>query len=174
MFFCYALPAPPAETKQKEQQIAEDWTEEAGDTRWYLFDLATEKIAEDPAEIIEFVRCTPDTPRRQTIEKKTLSEIRAKVDKHIKNGYRLFGHVWWGSRDELSRRQGLYRALRKDRRGTAAINGRCHRPAERPCPASTSSRNRSFCGVQRWPAARRRTRRGSRWVPADGLVGLRS
>ena len=87
VFFCYALPAPPAETKQKEQQTAEDWTEEAGDTRWYLFDLATEKIAEEPAEIIEFIRCTPETPRRQTIEKKTLSEIRAKVDKHIKNTY---------------------------------------------------------------------------------------
>jgi superfamily II DNA/RNA helicase len=87
VFFCYALPAPPAETKQKEHQTAEDWTEEAGDTRWYLFDLATEKIAEEPAEIIEFIRCTPETPRRQTIEKKTLSEIRAKVDKHIKNTY---------------------------------------------------------------------------------------
>jgi superfamily II DNA/RNA helicase len=87
VFFCYALPAPPATTKQKENQTAEDWTEEAGQTGWYLFDLATEKIVEEPAEIIQFIRSTPETPRRQTIEKKTLSEIRAKVDKHIKNTY---------------------------------------------------------------------------------------
>jgi hypothetical protein len=87
VFFCYALPAPPAATKQKEDQTAEDWTEEAGQTGWYLFDLATEKIVEEPAEIIQFIRSTPETPRRQTIEKNTLSEIRAKVDKHIKNSY---------------------------------------------------------------------------------------
>lgn len=87
VFFCYALPAPPAESKDKDKQTAEEWTEEAGHTRWYLYDLATEKIVEEPAEIIELIRCRPETPRRQVIEKQTLSEIRAKVDKHIKNTY---------------------------------------------------------------------------------------
>jgi hypothetical protein len=87
VFFCYALPAPPADTKEKQHQIAEDWTEEAGGTGWYLFDLAGEKIIEEPAEILEFIRSVPETPRRQTIEKRTLSEIRVRVDKHIKNSY---------------------------------------------------------------------------------------
>ncbi len=87
VFFCYALPAPPADAKQKENQTADEWTEEAGDTRWYVFDLATEKIADDPGEIIELIRCTPETPRSQVIEKKTLTEIRVKVDKYIKNSY---------------------------------------------------------------------------------------
>jgi superfamily II DNA/RNA helicase len=87
VFFCYALPAPPAATKQRENQTAEDWTEEAGQTGWYLFDLAAEKILEEPAEIIHFIRSTPETPRRQTVEKNTLKEIRGKVDKHIKNSY---------------------------------------------------------------------------------------
>jgi superfamily II DNA/RNA helicase len=86
VFFCYALPAPAAESKDKEKQ-PEEWTEEAGHTRWYLYDLASEKIIEEPAEIIELIRCRPETPRRQAIEKQTLSEIRAKVDKHIKNTY---------------------------------------------------------------------------------------
>ena len=87
VFFCYALPAAPAETKQKERQTAEEWTEEAGDARWYLYDLTTEAIIEEAAEILEFIRCVPETPRRQTLEKKTLSEVRAKVEKHIKNTY---------------------------------------------------------------------------------------
>jgi hypothetical protein len=38
VFFCYALPAPPAQVKGKELQSAEEWTEEAGHTRSYLSD----------------------------------------------------------------------------------------------------------------------------------------
>jgi superfamily II DNA/RNA helicase len=87
VFFCYALPAPPAAIKQKDGQTAEDWTEEAGQTGWYLFDLANEKIVQEPAEIIQFIRSTPETPRRQALEQTTLSEIRVKVEKHIKNTY---------------------------------------------------------------------------------------
>lgn len=87
VFFCYALPAPPAESKDKEKQTADEWTEEAGHTRWYFYDLSSEKIIEEPAEIIDSVRCRPDTRRRQDLGKETLSEIRAKLDKHIKNTY---------------------------------------------------------------------------------------
>ena len=87
VFFCYSLPAPPAESKDKEKQTAEDWTDEAGRTGWYLYDLATDKITDEPSGIIAFIRSQPDTPRRQTLEKQTLSEIRAKVDKHIRNTY---------------------------------------------------------------------------------------
>jgi superfamily II DNA/RNA helicase len=87
VFFCYALPAPPAETKDKEKPTAEDWTEEAGQTRWYLYDLAKDKPTEDPAEILELIRCTPETPRRQVIEKQAVAEIRVKLEKYIKNTY---------------------------------------------------------------------------------------
>jgi len=84
VFFCFAMPAPVGKTKPDENGT---WTEEAGDTKWYLFDLATEKIADDPAEIVKLIRSTPDTPRKQDIPKQTLSEIRGKVEKHIKNTY---------------------------------------------------------------------------------------
>jgi hypothetical protein len=87
VFFCYALPAPPAETKEKDTQTAEEWTDEAGHTRWYLYDLATEKITDEPGEIIGLIRSKPATPRHHVIEEQTLSEIRARVEKQIKNSY---------------------------------------------------------------------------------------
>ena len=84
VFFCFAMPAPVGKTRADGNGT---WTEEAGDTKWYLFDLATEKIADDPAEIVKLIRSTPETPRKQDIPKQTLSDIRAKVEKHIKNTY---------------------------------------------------------------------------------------
>jgi len=79
VFFCYALPA-----LDKE---AGEFTEEAGTTRWYLCDLDRDAVLEEPAEIIGSIRSKPDTPRKCTTEEKTLVEIRAKVEKHIKNTY---------------------------------------------------------------------------------------
>jgi phosphatidylserine/phosphatidylglycerophosphate/cardiolipin synthase-like enzyme len=83
-FFCYAMPAPPGPAQGGEQG---EWTEEGGDTKWYLFDLASEKIAAAPTEIVKLIRSTPETPRKHDIANKTLSEIRLKVEKHIKNTY---------------------------------------------------------------------------------------
>jgi len=87
VFFCYALPAPTAQDRDGESQDAQKWTEAAGFTKWYLFDLATEKIIEEPSEIIGLIRSKPDTPRHRAIEDKTLSDIRAQIDKHVKNTY---------------------------------------------------------------------------------------
>jgi hypothetical protein len=84
VFFCYAMPAPPGPARNGEQG---EWTEEAGDTKWYLFDLADEKIADGPTEIVRLIRSGPNTPRKHDIPNQTLSEIRAKVEKHIKNTY---------------------------------------------------------------------------------------
>ncbi len=79
VFFCYALPA-----LDKE---AGEFTEEAGTTRWYLCDLDRDAILEEPGEIVASIRSKPDTPRRCTTEEKTLVDLRAKVEKHIKNTY---------------------------------------------------------------------------------------
>jgi superfamily II DNA/RNA helicase len=87
VFFCYALPAPPSLVKGKNEQFAEEWTEEAGHTRWYLSDLEGGSIVEEPSQIIDFVRCLPDTPRQAMVERKTLSEVRTRVERHIKNTY---------------------------------------------------------------------------------------
>ena len=79
VFFCYALPA--------LDKGAGEFTEEAGTTRWYLYDLDRGAILEEPGEIIASIRSKPETPRTCTTEEKTLVELRAKVEKHIKNSY---------------------------------------------------------------------------------------
>lgn len=79
VFFCYALPG-----LDKEQG---EFTEEAGITRWYLYDLDREAILEEPGEIVASIRSKPDTPRKCTTEQKALVELRAKLEKHIKNSY---------------------------------------------------------------------------------------
>lgn len=87
VFFCYALPARPTHIQDMDTGDLSLWTEETGDTKWYLFDLATEKIADDPGDIVDLIRSEPDTPRHCAIEQATLSQIRAKIEKHIKNTY---------------------------------------------------------------------------------------
>jgi len=79
VFFCYALPA-----LDKEKN---EFTEEAGTTRWYLYDLDREAILEEPGEIVESIRSKPGTPRRCTTEDQTLLDVRKKIEKHIKNTY---------------------------------------------------------------------------------------
>ena len=79
VFFCYALPA-----LDKEKN---EFTEEAGTTRWYLYDLDRETILEEPGEIVASIRSKPATPRRCTTEETTLLNIRKRIEKHIKNSY---------------------------------------------------------------------------------------
>lgn len=79
VFFCYLLPAKDVST--------DDWLEDAGFTKWYLFDIESNKIIDDPTEIIEHIRCNIDTPKKQIISKESLKEIRQKIDMHIKNTY---------------------------------------------------------------------------------------
>ena len=79
VFFCYALPA--LDTEKNE------FTDEAGTTRWYLYDLDREAILEEPGEIVASIRSTPETPRRCTTEEMTLLDIRKRIERHIKNSY---------------------------------------------------------------------------------------
>ena len=78
VFFCYALPA------LDKQKNPPEFTEEAGTTRWYLYDLDRDAILEEPGEIVTSIRSRPETPRQCTIEERTLIELRGKIEKHIK------------------------------------------------------------------------------------------
>ena len=79
VFFCYALPA-----LDKEKN---DFTEEAGTTRWYLYDLDRDTILEEPGEIVASIRSKPETLRHCTTEEMTLLDIRKRIEKHVKNSY---------------------------------------------------------------------------------------
>ena len=87
LFFCYALPAPGVEAHEGLVADPNIWSEAMGHTTWYLYDLASEKIAEEPTEIIKVIRAKPETPRRHVLPDKTLSEIRVKIERHITNTY---------------------------------------------------------------------------------------
>ena len=79
VFFCYRLPARDATTSE--------WADEAGFTRWYLYDLTSGEIEEDATRIFPLVQSEPDTPRQTAAAKATLTEIRRKMDDHVKNTY---------------------------------------------------------------------------------------
>lgn len=83
VFFCYRVPRPDHSTVAEDGQLP--WTESAGETRWLLYDLQRGSIVEEPTEIIDLIRSLPETPRQCEIEQPTLAEIRAKVDRHLKN-----------------------------------------------------------------------------------------
>lgn len=85
VFFCYRLPKPDYAVAAFDGNLP--WTEEAGETKWYLYDLDNGAILDEPAQIVDLIRSKPDTPRVCEIEQKTLSEIRGKIERHIKNTY---------------------------------------------------------------------------------------
>ncbi len=79
VFLCYSLPGRDAETGE--------WTREAGHCRWYLYDCKSEKIEEDPNEMIGLIRSVIRTARKVSMPRKSLRDIREKIDKHIKHTY---------------------------------------------------------------------------------------
>ena len=85
VFFCYSRPAYDREASERDGQ--DIWSAEAGDVKWYLFDLEGDAILEDASRIIEFVRCDPKTSRRVQIDQDKLSEVRKSVEKHISKTY---------------------------------------------------------------------------------------
>ena len=71
----------------KSDKDENEWTFEAGITKWYLYDVESGDIIEEPTSINDIIRSTPDTPRELNIARESLIEIRKSMDKHIKNTY---------------------------------------------------------------------------------------
>jgi hypothetical protein len=82
VFFCYALPAP---TVKQDGKI--EWAADSGYTQWYLYNLENGNIISEPADIIDLIRSMPETPRYRSIPNETLTDIRLKVEKEIKDSY---------------------------------------------------------------------------------------
>jgi superfamily II DNA or RNA helicase len=87
VFFCYALPAPPATARGGEDIEAAAWTEEAGVARWYLYEIEGKEITSEPSEMVEWIRAAPDTPRKVTGEPTPLANVRKQVEKVIRDTY---------------------------------------------------------------------------------------
>ena len=79
VFFCYARPGRDVGTGE--------WTEEAGDVKWYLYRLKSGEILEDSNAMFKAIQCEPDTPRICKQEQQALVEIRKKLDKHLNKTY---------------------------------------------------------------------------------------
>lgn len=79
VFFCYALPA-----LDKEKN---EFTEEAGSTRWYLYDPDREALLDEPGEIVANIRSKPGTARRCRTSETELLALRKQIERHIKNSY---------------------------------------------------------------------------------------
>jgi superfamily II DNA or RNA helicase len=85
VFFCYALPSPPP-TDKLLVDASQEWSL-TGHTRWYMLDLANNRVLEDASEIVGFIRADPTTSRRTTLGGQELSDTRTRVERHIKNTY---------------------------------------------------------------------------------------
>jgi hypothetical protein len=79
VFFCFNLPALDTETNE--------FSDEAGTTKWYLYDLAKESILDEPREIFDCIKSNPKTPRKRFMDDNALIDIREKILMHIKNTY---------------------------------------------------------------------------------------
>jgi hypothetical protein len=79
MFFCYALPG--------FDTVTQNYTDEAGTIRWYLYDIDTQTILEDASAIAEHIRSTRDTVRVFTVSEDEVIDIRKKILTHIRNSY---------------------------------------------------------------------------------------
>lgn len=87
VFFCYTLPVMRAGLEPDEQQGEAAWSTDVGRTAWYLYDLHTEKIEEEPGVIVNLIRSEKGTARQRAVADETLADVRTKVEKHIKNSY---------------------------------------------------------------------------------------
>jgi superfamily II DNA or RNA helicase len=85
VFFCYTLPAADRSTIQPSGEI--EWTEAAGLTAWYLYDVESGSILQEGPDIANHIRSQPDTPRHCELDQPLLVEIRKKIEKHIKDTY---------------------------------------------------------------------------------------
>jgi superfamily II DNA or RNA helicase len=79
-FFCYRLPALDTELDR--------FTLEAGVTRWLFSPLNGEaQVVDNTAEIADYVRSTPSTPRKTANSRSDLLAARSAIAKHLRNGY---------------------------------------------------------------------------------------
>ena len=86
VFFCYRIPRPDSNLIDNETGQPR-WSDRAGLTVWMCIDLESGRITTEPGAIAKLIRSLPDTPRKSTVSRKTLSELRKKADERIITDY---------------------------------------------------------------------------------------
>lgn len=78
VFFCYQIPAADRNG---------DWGLEAGAAQWFLYEIESRKVIEDPDQINKVIKSEPETARRCATSQETLVEARKEVEKFINKNY---------------------------------------------------------------------------------------
>jgi hypothetical protein len=86
VFFCYRIPRPDSNLIDNETGQPR-WSDRAGLTVWMCIDLESGRITTEPGAIAKLIRSLPDTPRKCSVSRKTLSELRKKADERIITDY---------------------------------------------------------------------------------------
>ena len=79
LFFCYTCSVKDSKGDRGLEEV------EKRRTFWCLYDVRSGQIMEDPLEIVKYIRCTKETSRKISMDRVELSEIRKRVEKHIKD-----------------------------------------------------------------------------------------
>jgi superfamily II DNA or RNA helicase len=89
VLFCYNIPGPPLKEGGgvDHSAPAESWSEKHGRTVWLRYDVDSGDVDDNAPDMMPLVSCEPATPRRNKIKQATLKEVRAEVEKHIKNNH---------------------------------------------------------------------------------------
>jgi hypothetical protein len=78
VFFCYQIPGPDRNG---------EWGLNTGAAQWFLYELESKKVIEDPDQINKVIKSEPGTPRRCTTSQELLVEARKEIDKFINKNY---------------------------------------------------------------------------------------
>lgn len=82
VFFCYRIPRPDPDLIEAAPGQPR-WSDRAGFTIWLCCDLDGRRVLTEPGAIANLIRSEPDTPRRCTLERATLAELRKQVERQV-------------------------------------------------------------------------------------------
>ena len=86
VFFCYRIPRPDPNLIETEAGQPR-WSDSAGFTVWLCYDLEGNRILTEPGAIANLIRSEPATARQCAIGRKSLSDLRKRVEKQVVTDY---------------------------------------------------------------------------------------
>jgi len=78
VFFCYQIPGPDRNG---------EWSLNTGTAQWFLYEIESKKVIEDPDQINKVIKSEPETVRRCATSQEMLVEVRKEIEKFINKNY---------------------------------------------------------------------------------------